>query len=75
MASRPSTSTSPTSVTRPISDPTNNALDIAMGFKRKVLLEEFTTESCPNCPRVAGYLHAALENPEYEARSLPPPTT
>lgn len=47
-------------------DPTNNALDIAMGFKRKVLLEEFTTESCPNCPRVAGYLHTALENPEYE---------
>ena len=47
-------------------DPTNNALDIAMGFKRKVLLEEFTTESCPNCPRVAGYLHTALENPDYE---------
>lgn len=47
-------------------DLTNNALDIAMGFKRKVLLEEFTTEVCPNCPRVAGYLHTALENPDYD---------
>lgn len=47
-------------------DPSNNAMDIAMGFKRKVFLEEFTTEVCPNCPRVAGYLHTALENPEYD---------
>jgi hypothetical protein len=30
-------------------------------FNRNVVVEEFTTEKCPNCPRVAGYLHTALE--------------
>ncbi len=30
-------------------------------FPRNVLLEEFTTEKCGNCPRVAEYLHTALE--------------
>lgn len=30
-------------------------------FPRNVLLEEFTTERCGNCPRVAEYLHDALE--------------
>lgn len=34
-------------------------------FTRRVLLEEFTTEKCPNCPRVAGILHEYLEeNPD-----------
>lgn len=31
-------------------------------FPRNVVLEEFTTERCGNCPRVAEYLHEALEN-------------
>ena len=35
-------------------------------FTRNMVIEEFTTEKCPNCPRVAGYLHTALENPDYE---------
>lgn len=30
-------------------------------YNRNVVVEEFTTEKCPNCPRVAGYLHTALE--------------
>lgn len=30
-------------------------------FNRNVVIEEFTTERCPNCPRVAGFLHTALE--------------
>lgn len=47
-------------------DPTNNELSVAMNFKRKVLIEEFTTEQCPNCPRVAGYLHTVLENPDFD---------
>lgn len=30
-------------------------------FNRNVVVEEFTTEKCPNCPRVAGFLHTALK--------------
>lgn len=30
-------------------------------FARNLCIEEFTTEKCPNCPRVAGYLHKYLE--------------
>lgn len=29
-------------------------------YPKNVLIEEFTTEKCPNCPRVAGYLKTAL---------------
>lgn len=29
-------------------------------YNRNLVIEEFTTEVCPNCPRVAGYLHTAL---------------
>lgn len=31
-------------------------------FPRNVLIEEFTTENCSNCPRVAGYLHKMLKD-------------
>lgn len=31
-------------------------------FARNIVIEEFTTEHCPNCPLVADYLHTALEN-------------
>ncbi|MGM9687778.1 MAG: Omp28-related outer membrane protein [Alloprevotella sp.] len=37
-------------------------------FVRQVLLEEFTTEKCVNCPRMAQFVHAALEEPEFEGR-------
>ena len=30
-------------------------------YNRNVVVEEFTTEKCGNCPRVAGFLHTALE--------------
>lgn len=30
-------------------------------YQRNVVIEEFTTENCGNCPRVAGYLHTALK--------------
>lgn len=30
-------------------------------FTHRILVEEFTTEKCPNCPRVGGYMHNALE--------------
>ena len=30
-------------------------------FPRNVVIEEFTTEKCPNCPRVAGFMHEYFE--------------
>jgi len=35
---------------------------VSLFFPRNVLVEEFTTESCSNCPRVAGYMHEMLES-------------
>ena len=40
---------------------------IQKAFSRKVFVEEFTTEACSNCPRVAGYLHDILNDPQYSA--------
>lgn len=37
-------------------------------FTRNILVEEFTTEQCPNCPRVAGYINDALESGDYSGR-------
>lgn len=34
-------------------------------FTHRILVEEFTTEKCPNCPRVGGYLHDALAKEEF----------
>ena len=34
-------------------------------FPRNVLIEEFTTEQCANCPRVAGELHEILQSGKY----------
>lgn len=52
-------------------DKSNNTLVTGMSFVTNVLIEEFTTENCPNCPRVAGYLHEALQRPDYEGRVFP----
>ena len=38
---------------------------IQTAYQRKVLLEEFTTEFCSNCPRVAGFVHDVLADPAY----------
>lgn len=35
-------------------------------YSRMVLIEEFTTEECVNCPRVAGYIHDLLEEEAYK---------
>ncbi len=35
-------------------------------YSRVVLLEEFTTEECVNCPRVAGYVHELLDDQAYK---------
>ena len=37
---------------------------------KKVLIEEFTTEPCGNCPRVAGYLHSVLDMDQYKDRAV-----
>jgi hypothetical protein len=41
---------------------------VAHDFTRVPLVEEFTTEKCTNCPRVAAYLHAMIENEEFKGR-------
>lgn len=43
----------------------NNQMRARFGYKRKVLVEEFTTEPCGNCPRVARQLHDLLEQDKY----------
>lgn len=43
---------------------------VAHDFTRNVLLEEFTTEKCPNCPRVAGFLHKALQDERIAGRAI-----
>ncbi len=40
-------------------------------YPRVALVEEFTTENCPNCPRVAGYIHDLMEDPQYSSRIIP----
>lgn len=37
-------------------------------FTRVPLVEEFTTEKCSNCPRVAAYLHTASEDERFAGR-------
>ena len=39
---------------------------VSEDFARRVLLEEFTTEMCSNCPRVATFLHNILEDEYYK---------
>lgn len=56
-------------------DRTDNTLTtqfkvFAHAFTRNVLLEEFTTEKCSNCPRVAGYLHDALQDERIAGRAI-----
>lgn len=52
-------------------DPSDNSMSgefmiIEHDFKRKILVEEFTTEKCPNCPRVGNYIHDSLEKDEFK---------
>lgn len=41
-------------------------LVIENGFKKRVLIEEFTTERCPNCPAAASLLHQILSLDKYK---------
>lgn len=40
---------------------TGNMVVASVFYPKNILIEEFTTEKCPNCPRVAGYLTTALK--------------
>jgi hypothetical protein len=42
----------------------NNSCVSGYEFMRNVMVEEFTTERCLNCPRVAGWLSTALDSTE-----------
>jgi len=48
----------------------NNSIHAKFALVKKVLIEEFTTEPCGNCPRVAGYLHSVLEMEQYKDRAI-----
>ena len=48
----------------------NNTIKAKFTLKKKVLIEEYTTEPCGNCPRVAGYLHNVLAMPQYEDKAI-----
>lgn len=48
------------------SNPANDSatlsfLTVAKEFKKMIVVEEFTTENCVNCPRVAGWLHDTID--------------
>lgn len=54
-------------------DMSDNTLNAAFSvvshdFSRNVLIEEFTTEKCPNCPRVAGYMSEVLGMERFNGR-------
>lgn len=42
-------------------DKSNNSVASSVTYLRGVLIEEFTTEKCPNCPAGAQTLHSVLE--------------
>ena len=46
----------------------NNVIVANYRFLRNVLVEEFTTEQCHNCPRIAGYLSEVIGNRKYAGR-------
>lgn len=53
-------------------DPSYNSSVDASARRRNVLLEEFTTERCPNCPRGAELLHNVLgAKDDYRTRVIP----
>lgn len=48
----------------------NNTITAKIVMVKKVFIEEFTTERCSNCPRVAGYLKNVLNMDKYKNRAI-----
>lgn len=46
----------------PDEQPGNNSAQAKFTYQKNVLVEEFTTEQCVNCPRIASWLHEAIES-------------
>lgn len=51
-------------------NPSNDHLSLPFAHERKVLIEEFTSEGCVNCPRLAKTLHDLMEQPDYEEKII-----
>lgn len=53
-------------------DMSDNSLPARVEFTRNVLIEEFTTENCPNCPEGARMVHSVLDSdPLYSVHVVP----
>ena len=50
--------------------PADNQAECQFNYLRRVLIEEFTTEQCPNCPRVGQYIHNLLEGANSMEKNL-----
>lgn len=48
----------------------DNTVDYLFNYMRIVLIEEFTTESCPKCPAAAKYLHEIAEEDKGLAKQM-----
>lgn len=46
----------------------NDSIEASYAYLKNVLVEEFTTEKCVSCPRVANLLNAVLEEAPYRDR-------
>lgn len=54
----------------PDENPANDCVELPFANERKVLIEEFTSESCQNCPRLAATLHSVLSSDNYRGRAV-----
>ena len=53
-------------------DPANNSILAKVSFPKNVVVEEFTTERCPNCPEPGKWYNEVLNsNPLYRTRVVP----
>ncbi len=48
----------------------NNSIKATVPAIKKVFVEEYTTERCGNCPRVARYLHEVMHEEAYQDRVI-----
>lgn len=55
---------------KPDENPANDNVELPFAHERKVLLEEFTSESCQNCPRMAANVHSVIHSDEFHGRAV-----
>lgn len=54
----------------PDENPSNDNVSLPFANERIVLLEEFTSEGCQNCPRLANTIHTVLSTDEFKGRAV-----